>query len=259
MEPPPPLSPPPIPPPAYRLQSIAGITLATALGTPAAGGIVLAINYWKWGQKALAAAAVVAGFLATAVLAWLAWVLPTSVPAAAFLVPQVIGGYFLAKSLQGRRVDAHVAAGGGTASNWIGAGIGLAFCALLVGAFAVWIFSSGVNPRVLIDTQQSVDFGHGQEVFYSRGATRNDAQDFGEALKREGYFDDITPTSVFIAGRPGAREISFLADEGAWDDEANVEWARDMGELIAPAIGGKPLTVRMLDLNLNEEKRLQIE
>ncbi len=45
-------------PPACRLQPPAGVAWATAIGTPVAGGIVLALNYWKWGQKGLAAAAI---------------------------------------------------------------------------------------------------------------------------------------------------------------------------------------------------------
>ena len=44
-----------------------------------------------------------------------------------------------------------------------------------------------------------------------------------------------------------------------WEDETYVEALRAMAERIAPAIGGKPLTVRMLDKYLNEKKRLQIE
>jgi hypothetical protein len=259
MEPQPPRSAPPVPPPAYRLHPPTGVAWATALGTPAAGGIVLGLNYWKWGQKALAAAAVAAGFLTTAIIAWLAWVVPASVPALVFLVPQVVGRYFVAKWLQGRRFDAHVAAGGSKASSGRGAAIGLVFSALLIGAFATWFLSTGINPKALLDSQESVDFGHGQLVFYSRGATRDDAQRFGEALVNEGYFDGTVPAEVLITGRAGGRQISFAGGEGAWDDESNVEWMRSLAERIAPAIGGKPLTVLLLDERLYEKKRLQIE
>ena len=62
MEPQPPPEPlPPVAPaapPADRLHPVSSVTWATALGTPVAGGIVLALNYWKWGQKTGAAAAV---------------------------------------------------------------------------------------------------------------------------------------------------------------------------------------------------------
>ena len=72
-------------PPAYRLQSPAGVAWATAIGTPVAGGIVLALNYWKWGQKGRAVAAIIAGLLATGFVCWLAWVLPKVCPPQRFL------------------------------------------------------------------------------------------------------------------------------------------------------------------------------
>jgi hypothetical protein len=157
----------------------------------------------------------------------LAWVVPASVPAIVFLVPQVVGGYFVGKWLKGRHFDAHVAAGGPKASSGRGAAIGLVFTAWIIGALAVGFLITGINPRAaLLDAQESVDFGHDQLIFYSRGATRDDAQRFGDALVNEGYFDGTTPAEVLIAGRPGAHEISFAGAESAWDDESNVEWMR---------------------------------
>ena len=240
------------------LHSPAGVTWATALGGPTAGSIVLALNYWKWGQKAVAVAVVAAGFVATAIIAWLAIITPASVPAFVFLVPQLVGGYFVARWLQGRRFDAHVAAGGGKVSSGIGAAIGLGFGTLMLGAFVVWFLSTGINPQSVLDSQDSVDFGNGQEVFYSRGATRGDAQNLGEALVRGEYFDDTVPTTVWIAGRPGAREISFIGAEGSWDDAANMEYMRELTEYIVADIGGKPVTVRMLDERLYEKKRCRL-
>ncbi len=259
MEPSPPPSPPAVPAPGYRLHSPGSITWATFFGTPIACGVVLALNYWKWGQKTRGVGAVVGGVLVTAVLGWLAWIVPAGVPAFVFFVPQVVGGYVVAKSLQGRRFDAHVAAGGKKATNWIGAGIGLLFSVLIFGPVIVWYLVSGINPQSQIDYQRSVDFGHGQAVYYSRGATREDAQKVGEALVNEDYFDDSAPAEVLITGQTGAHQISFVGGEGVWDDESNVEWMRAFGERIAPAIGGKPLTVLLLDERFYVVKRLQIE
>jgi hypothetical protein len=44
-----------------------------------------------------------------------------------------------------------------------------------------------------------------------------------------------------------------------WEDESYVEAVRAIAERIAPAIGGKPLTLRILDQTGYEQKRLQIE
>jgi hypothetical protein len=123
-QPPPPFT---VPPPADRLYSPGDVALATFLGAPAAGGVVLALNYRKWGQKPLAAATVAVGLVVTAILGWLAWIVPSYIPSVVFLAPQVIGGYFVAKWLQGPRFDAHVAAGGPKASTGRAALIGLAF------------------------------------------------------------------------------------------------------------------------------------
>jgi hypothetical protein len=259
MEPQPPFATPAPAPPDYRVQSPESVTWATFLGTPAAGGIVLALNYWKWHQKGLAAAAVAGGLLVTAILGWLAWVLPLWIPAVVFLVPPIVGAYFVAKRLQGRRVDAHVAGGGKRASNWVGAGIGLAIFVPVATAFVTAFMVSGVNPSALVDTQEYVDMGHDQYVCYTRGSTRDDAHHFGRALEEYGYLDGTMPADVLITGKAGFREISFLGAEGTWDDEANVQWIKDMAEEIAPAIGGKPVTVRLLDEDWNEKKRLRLE
>ena len=47
------------------------------------------------------------------------------IPNAAFFVPQIIGMYYVAKSLQGSAVDAHRREGGSLASSWGAAGIGI--------------------------------------------------------------------------------------------------------------------------------------
>lgn len=254
-----PVTDPPVPPPAYRVHSPAGVAWACALGTPVAGGIVLALNYWKWGQKGLAAAAIAAGLLTTGILFWLVWVLPDTVPSAVYVTAQVICGLLAARALQSRRVDAHVVSGGNKASNWVGAGIGLAVCTPLMAAFVAAVLFSGINPSAIVDMEHSVDMGHDQHVYYSRGASQDDAEHFGEALQAEGYFDGTVPGDVLIFGAAGHREISFFADESQWRTDDFVEAVRAMTERIAPDIGGKPMTVRILDENSNELGRFTIE
>ena len=112
-------------PPPNRIHSLTGVVLATFCGMPLGGSVVLAINYWRWGQKAYAVAVVTGGLLTTAVIAWFAFVLPAAVPALAFLVPQPVIAYVAGRWLQGHRIDAHRAAGGARVSPGIDALIGL--------------------------------------------------------------------------------------------------------------------------------------
>jgi len=244
----------PVPAP-QRVHSPTGVAWATICGTPIAGGIVLALNYWKWGRKGLAAAAVAGGFLTTALLGWLGWIVPASVPALVFLPGQIVLGYFAARWLQGGRFDAHRATGGTRVSPGTDALIGLGVTAVLIGVVAFGFLGTGLNPGAVLDPQDSVDFGNGQLVFYSDGATRDDAQNLGEALFNARYFDDLAPAEVSITGQGSSRVLSFVGADGAWDDPANLEYMRELTEYLAPDIGGKPFTVILLDPKLYEKKR----
>lgn len=244
-----------VPSSGYRLHSPSGVAWATICGGPIGGGLVLALNYWKWGRKGLAATVFVGGLLATAILGRLALEGPAGVPPVVFLVPQVMLGYFVARWLQGRRFDAHRAAGGTRVSPGIDALIGLGVTVVLLGGAFVVVFIAGISPQALVDFQDSVDFGHDQRVFYAREATRADAQRFGEVLVNANFFDDTGPAEVLIAGRGRDRTYSFVSTGDAWDDPANLAYMRDLAEYIAPDLGGTPLTVVLLDHNLDEYKR----
>lgn len=246
-------------PPVYRIHSPGSVLLATTLGSPAAAGVVLALNYWKWGQKSAAAGAVAAGFAIAAIVGWLAWILPVDIPTPVFVLPQLLLGWVVAKRLQQRRFEAHIALGGLKASNWIGAGIGLSFFAAIAGALAIAFFSSGVNPEALVDSRESIDVGNDQLVFYSRGATREDARRIGEALVDAKYFDGSAGAEVLVTGDRNNRAVSFPGTSEAWNDPANVQYIRDLADYIQPDIGGTPYTVRLLDENLYEVQRFKVE
>lgn len=122
------------------------------------------------------------------------------------------------------------------------------------------------------NTEPVVDMGQNQYVFYAGGATREDAQRIGEALKDAGYFDGkifgwprmrvlnfANPDLVMIAGPVGDREISFYVQDREWIDQSTVQRMRGLVESIAPAIGGKPVTMRLFAEGLDEKERLQIE
>lgn len=248
-----------IAPPPYRIHSVTGVMLATFCGGPLGGSVVLAINYWRWGQKPYAVAVVAGGLLTTAVIVWLAFILPAAVPNLAFLVPQLLIGYLAARWLQGRRIDVHRAAGGARVSPGIDALIGLGVTAVTIGPFIALFLAvtviGGLNPDALMNRQEYVDFGDGQLVYYYNGATRKDAQQLGEALVNGNYFNDSRPREVAISGRGTTREVAFTGADSAWDDPLNIDYVEQLSEYIAPDIGGKPFTVVLLDPNLYEQQR----
>ena len=120
------------PVPAYTLFNAQSVTLATFLGTPTAGSILMAVNYRRLGRGSNAAGILVIGLLMTA----LAMELGYLVPQGASLI--IAFGLLLAarrasKALQGAAVEQHVRNGGPLGSKWVAAGLGIGVLAIIFG------------------------------------------------------------------------------------------------------------------------------
>lgn len=115
--------------PLFRISAIG---LATVLGSVLAGGWLIAMNYAALGRPAQARKARWFSLLTLIVVMVLAEVLPVQVPAALFVVVQVLGTVHLARSLQGEAIAARAASGRPMRSNWLAVGISLVFLVLLL-------------------------------------------------------------------------------------------------------------------------------
>ena len=121
------------------LYSVWAVVLATFLGSPLAGGILLAINCRRLAQPSLIRDI----FLWTALLTVGSLLLGGLIPQeqrlieALFVGLQVFVVYFLAARLQGRAIAVHLQQGGEIASYWsaiaIGIGCGIVLLWVLVG------------------------------------------------------------------------------------------------------------------------------
>ena len=126
------------PPPAYRLYTPGQVTLATFLGAPVAGSVLLASNARRLRSRSSPGLTVAFGVAGTLLLFALAYLLPDNVPSTVLPIGYTVAMYQVARQLQGFRVDSHLAAGGRKRSWWAAAGIGLAFMILvLLIAFAI--------------------------------------------------------------------------------------------------------------------------
>ena len=117
-----------------KLYSVKQIVVATFLGSPLAGGITLAENFRNLGNEAYAKYSMQFGFVLTAVVFWLAFVLPENTPNS--LLPAAYCGLylFLTNKYQAADISAHFEAGGAKQSHWRVAGVGIA---CLVGIFVL--------------------------------------------------------------------------------------------------------------------------
>jgi hypothetical protein len=169
-------------------------------------------------------------------------------------VPQLVIAYFIANHLFDAYLEQHKRAGGRALSTWGAAGIGVAMLIVVGGAYLGVLVYSGVDFRAITDMQHSVDAGNGQEVYYSRGATRGEAQDVADLLKSSGYFTGTHEATVLIA----RREISFVVGEQAVNDPEMEAEFRALGERLMKVLNGPPLIVRLVDGNLREMKRIEV-
>lgn len=204
---------PPPPPPPYKLYDRSSIVIATVLGSPLAGGWLMALNYRRLGDRSTFRTCLILSFLGTAGLMALGFLLPERIPSAPFAIAGIFAMAGIAK-LQAPQLDQHRVRGGQLASRWKAAGVGLLFL-VLISLIAVGVVLLSGPPLF-----SKVTFPGGEEVFYEEQATKADAQKLGEFLQKAGFFDGLRPKTVVLSKTASGSSVSFVVSENAGRDPA---------------------------------------
>ncbi len=136
------------------------------------------------------------------------------------------------------------------ASNWLAFGLGL----LLLATVAAVGIHMMRRPKPSIS---KVIVGTKDEVYYSRGATMQDATVLGHALQDTGFFGD-RGTAVMLSKNTGGPVVSFVLNKGAWDQEGTDATFEEIGRRIATSIGGFPIQVHLVDSEWAVRKSLLV-
>ncbi|MCC2669400.1 MAG: hypothetical protein K0Q72_1871 [Armatimonadetes bacterium] len=115
----------------YRLFDSGAVAIATFMGTPIAGSIVVALNYRRLGKRATAVKAVVCGVVATVLAMVIASLLPQGL-STGFGLALLFSTSYMANVFQGTAIAEHKRQGGKIASRWYAFLIGLGIMALMV-------------------------------------------------------------------------------------------------------------------------------
>jgi hypothetical protein len=137
---------------------------------------------------------------------------------------------------------------GKLAAKLLPLGIGL----ILVATFAIWAMHPSKRPTV-----PKVIVGTNDEIYYYRSASKADAQALGMALIGTGFLNNRGTTVLLSKGSAGTI-VSFVLNNGAWDHPETIYSFEEIGRRIAPAIGGFPIVVRLIDAARNVQKELAI-
>jgi hypothetical protein len=156
----------PRPPPPYTLYSTTAVVVATFVGSRIAGGIVLAIDLARIGEKREAWQGIAMTAVGTALLLLLSNRLPANAPVAWLALPVVGVMYAVARSVLTRPLVEHAAADGQQASTWGAAGTGALCAAALLRIHVACASAVPLFPGERIDVQ-------GNEVYYSGGVTED--------------------------------------------------------------------------------------
>jgi nicotinamide riboside transporter PnuC len=109
-----------------RLFSVGQIAVATFLGSPLPGILLIAKNCSSKGRQSEARSTALWAIGFTVAVIVLAFILPDSVPASGLAIGYTMGVFQWAKQKQGKEIEEHIANGGSLASWWTTIGIGLA-------------------------------------------------------------------------------------------------------------------------------------
>lgn len=212
----------------------------------------MAINYRRLGKRTSALVALVLGIAFTALAIAFANRLPGYVTTA-ITVGLFSASYQIAKSIQGPIVAQHLAQGGRLSSRWTAAGLAVGVTATL---FLV-VFAAVLIPFSAHAFGRKIIVGSKDEVFYSGAATRVDATRLGQALKEAGYLKD-RGVSVGLSKDKGGTAVSFVVQEGAWNQPQIISGFEEVGREIAPSIGGFPIRVRLIDSAFETRKEVGV-
>jgi len=232
----------------YPLFDSNAVGIATFFGSPVAGGALMAWNYQRLGETGKAALTIVLAAVVTGLVVLVGWNLNRGFTTVIGLV-LFIAMQRLAKALQGPAVSLHVQDGGRLGSKWTAFWLGIAFLALIFGVAFAYVMATADRNVVKI--------GSKDEVYYEDGATKEQAQAVGNALKAGGFFTD-RGVDVIVAKDKDGPVISFPVQDGIWNQPDKVSSSEEVGREMAPLLGGYPIKVRLLDTTRALKKELVV-
>jgi hypothetical protein len=241
--------------PAYRLFSPGTIGVVALLAGPVGAFTLLTVNYWRLGRRHAAGVTALVGTVVVVALGMVGGVLPSTGSACVVGLPAFLALWWAAHSLQGDAYETHIKQGGRRASGWAAAGY--AVVGFLIFVPVLFILVAGANVAFDAGYGPKIDLGHGQEVYYAKGATEADARALGNFLREAGFFDDENPAAVRVSRDGNRTVISFIVQARAVHDVEAQDTLRQIGRQASQEVfGGRPVVVEMCDGEFKVKKRL---
>ena len=237
--------------PEYQLFDSGAVAVAAFICCPLAGAILIAVNYGRLGKTGKGVLTVIGGLIATglSISIGLNWNTPSGsldrleydAFEILFLAATWIRTWGVRKKCPGNAGGTRCACGGQLGSRSAAFGVGIATLAVLLGVICAALYETQSHKVVLIGTKD--------QVIYSGLATKASALALGSALESNDYFQDRGVTVLLEKGF-GTTTISFGVQDGVWNHPGMLSSFEELAREVAPAVGGLPVQVRLVNSNL---------
>jgi len=250
------------PVPVYPLYSRRHVELATFLGSPIAGALLIRANCRRLGNPragrqvvllaAVGAAAVIAGAVVSVASGMPRLLLPLF-----FELSFLSGIYILFERSMQSLLKAHVSAGGRTGPWWRALGAAAAGFPILLVVYAAVMMMVRLGPTWILDrwtacvtatrsSSLSVLPDLRESVCFTNGATENEARELGEQLRKQHVFRGGRQANVWIERSSGTHLISFpFTDRRDFESEDYAHALALAGEDMATMYRRQPFELRL--------------
>jgi len=111
----------------------------------------------------------------------------------------------------------------------------------------------GYGAYYFFQKSKTVTIGTKDQVIFSGTATKADATALGNALKSDGYFQD-RGVSVLLDKETSGTTISFVVENGVWNQTSTVSGFEEVAREVAPSVGGFPVQLQLVNSSKVVEK-----
>lgn len=126
-----------------------------------------------------------------------------------------------------------------------------------VGGFPLKLRLADSNRQTMKEVNIGrLPIGTKDELFYY-GAVEGDANALAQSLKSSGFLQD-RGASIFLAKGTEGTSISFVVAQGTWDNAPTVAAFEEIVRKAAPAVGGLPIRLRLVNAQLEPGKELDV-
>lgn len=237
--------------------SIRAISIATYLGGPLAGGILISLNFQRFEQKDKAFWTLIISFIATVVLFWMMLQVPEEVieKIPNFLLPLLYTPVvaYLAERWQKAIILELEEQEGEKEPWWKSAGIGLLGTVL---TFAVAFQLAAAEPPFKGEKHLYGELQH--EIYYQGKTISEDLLNhFGAELERVGYFSNEFVGAAHIEEWETRYILSIYIDEAYWGNPAVLDELHNIKKGLELMVS-KEVSLKMLHPTLTEVKEKRI-